>query len=325
MILGGDIGGTKTNLAAFERNGKRLRKIYERKFPSREADSFEEMLGVFLADLGPSAHCEAACFGVAGPVIGRSVHPTNLSWSVDADVAGEILGASRVALLNDMEATFAGIDALEPEELVSLQRGAPAPGAAQALIAAGTGLGESFRVPVAGGYQVVPSEGGHCDFAPRTEEEIELLRFLRETQTWVDVESVVSGRGFLLLHKFLGPSVDHPDFHDETDDPAAEITRRALDGACSICDQAVDLWVSLYGAEAGNLALKTLSRGGVFVAGGIAAKILPKLTSGRFVEAFQQKASLGAVLAAIPITLVLNPETPLVGAAAAAVALLDSA
>ncbi len=325
MILGGDIGGTKSNLAAFERSGKRLRKIYGRQFPSREVGSFEEMLRAFLADLGSRARCEAACFGVAGPVIGRSVHPTNLSWPVDADVAGEILGTSRVGLLNDMGATFAGIDALEPEELVSLQKGSPAPGAAQSLIAAGTGLGESFRVPVPGGYQVVPSEGGHSDFAPRTEEEIEFLRFLRKTQTWVDVESVVSGRGFLLLHRFLGPSVDHPDFHDDTEDPAAEITRRALDGACSICAQAVDLWVSLYGAEAGNLALKTLSLGGVFVAGGIAAKILPKFTSGRFVEAFLQKAALARLLEAIPITVVLNPETPLVGAAATAAALLDSA
>jgi glucokinase len=322
MIIGGDIGGTKCNLGAFERDGKRLRKIYQQKYPSQEVASFDQMLRAFLREIDSDAKVEAACFGVAGPVIARSVHPTNLSWPVDADAAGEALGTDRVRLINDMGATFAGIDALEPDELVLLQRGEGDPRATQALIAAGTGLGESFRVCTGSGYQVVPSEGGHADFSARTEQEIELLRFLRKKQTWVDVESVVSGRGFYVLHQFLGPGVDHPDFHQEGEDPAAEITHRALHGACDICVDAVDLWVSLYGAEAGNLALKTLARGGVFIAGGIAGKILPKLTSGRFVEAFSQKAALQDVLAKIPLTVVLNPEAPLVGAAATAAALL---
>jgi glucokinase len=323
MILGGDIGGTKSNLAAFERDGKRLRKRCQKMFHSREVDSFEHMLRVFLDEMDSGAKIEAACFGVAGPVIGHQVHPTNLAWPVDAIAAGKILGTERVRLLNDMGATFAGIDALEPEDLATLQPGTAEPGATQALIAAGTGLGQSFRVPVGNGaYSVIPSEGGHSDFAPRTEQEIELLRFLKQSRTWVDVESVVSGRGFFPIHQFLGPGVDHPDFHDDGEDPAAEITHRALHGACSICVETVDLWVSLYGAEAGNLALKTLARGGVFIAGGIAGKILPKLTSGRFVEAFSQKAALNDVLAAIPITVVLNPEAPLIGAATAAAALL---
>lgn len=322
MILGGDIGGTKTNLAAFERDGKRLRKRFEQKYPSREVESFEKMLRAFLDEMGSGAKFEAACFGIAGPVIGHRVQPTNLRWPVDAVAAGKVLGTERVRLLNDMGATFAGIDALEPEELVTLQPGRAEPGAAQALVAAGTGLGESFRVPTADGYRVIPSEGGHADFAPRTEQEIGLLRFLKKTHTWVDVETIVSGRGFRPLHEFLGPGVDHPDFHDDGDDPAAEITHRALHGGCSICEQTVDLWVSLYGAEAGNLALKTLARGGVYVAGGIAGKILSKLKTGRFVEAFSQKAALTGILAAIPITVVLNPEAPLVGAAATAAALL---
>lgn len=322
MILGGDIGGTKSHLAAFERDGKHLRKRYQQIYASREMASFDQMLRAFLDGMDSGGKIEAACFGVAGPVIGHAVQPTNLSWPVDAAAAGKILGTERVRLVNDMSATFAGVDALEPEDLVPLQRGAAEPGATQALIAAGTGLGESFRVAEAGGYRVIPSEGGHADFAPRTAQEIDLLRFLKRTHTWVDVETVVSGRGFAPLHQFLGPSVDHPDFHDEGADPAAEITYRALHGACDICVDAVDLWVSLYGAEAGNLALKTLARGGVFIAGGIAAKILPKLSSGRFVEAFLQKAELKDVLSAIPITVVLNPEAPLVGAAATAAALL---
>lgn len=324
MILGGDIGGTKANLATFERNGGKLRKIYQQKFPSREVKSFGEMLRAFVAEMDSGAKFEAACFGVAGPVIGSHVQPTNLSWPVDAAVAGEILGTGHVRLMNDMQATFAGIDALEPDQFAVLQRGKPAPQAAQALVAAGTGLGESFRVWNGNGYLVNPTEGGHSDFAPRTDEEIELLRFLKTEQTWVQVESVISGRGFLRIHRFLGPGVDHPDFHDEHEDPAAEITRRAMDGACSICVAAVDLWVRLYGAEAGNMALKTLARGGVFIAGGIASKILPKIQAGGFVEAFSQKAGLVELLQAIPISVVLNAEAPLVGAGASAAALLES-
>jgi glucokinase len=323
MILGCDIGATKTNFGAFERQDGKLHKIYERKFPSRETKSFELMLRAFIAGIDPRGKIDAACFGVAGPVIGTQVHPTNLSWFVDASVAGEILGTRRVLLINDIEATFEGIDQLGREDLVELQAGHGEPHATQALIAAGTGLGQSCRVWNGGRYLVIPSEGGHSSFAPRTDEEIELLRFLKKEQTWVDVESLISGRGFLRIHRFLGPGVDHPDFHDDKEDPAAEITQRAAHRSCDICVETVDLWVRLYGAEAGNLALKTLARGGVFVAGGITAKILPALTTGAFVEAFSQKASLGDVLGAMPIIAVVNPEAPLLGAAARAAELLS--
>lgn len=322
MILGGDIGGTKCNLAAFDREGKRLRKIYQKKYHSREVSSFTHMLTAFLGEMDSGVKIQAACFGVAGPVIGRSVHPTNLSWPIDADAAGETLGTDRVRLINDMGATFAGIDALEPDELLALQQGKGESHATQALIAAGTGLGESFRVWTGSGYQVIPSEGGHADLAPRTEMEIKLLRFLKQKQEWVDLESVISGRGFQVLHEFLDPALEHPEFQEEDKDRAAEITSRALQNECAVCVEAVDLWLGLYGAEAGNLALKTLARGGIFIAGGIAGKILPKLTAGRFVEAFSEKAALADVLASIPITVVLNPEAPLVGAAATAAALL---
>ncbi|HEV2388074.1 MAG TPA: glucokinase [Candidatus Acidoferrales bacterium] len=322
MILAGDIGGTKTNLAAFVREGGRLRPLNQRKYDSRAAASFEEMLESFLGEMGAGAKFEAACFGAAGAVIGGRVRLTNLAWAVDAGSVGKLLGTSRVRLLNDMEATWAGVDAVEPSELYALQPAAAPPHANQALIAAGTGVGESFRIWTGGRYLPVATEGGHADFAPRTDQEIELLRYLKRSHTWVDVERVVSGRGFFEIHRFLGPGVDHPDFHDPGDDPAAEITRRALDRACSICVAAVDLWISLYGAEAGNLALRTLARGGVFVAGGIAAKILPKLREGRFTEAFAQKAEFGDLLGRIPITVVLNQEAPLLGAAATAAALL---
>lgn len=322
MILAGDIGGTKTILAAFDRDAGRLRPLHRRKFDSRESASFEEMLRVFIAEIGPDARFEAACFGAAGAAIGGRVQLTNLPWALDAGSAAKLLGTGRVRLLNDMEATWAGVDALDTSDLFALQEGTGTPQANQALIAAGTGTGESFRVWGGDRYLAVATEGGHADFAPRTDQEIELLRFLKKSRTWVDVEQVVSGRGFLAIHQFLGPGVDHPDFHDPGEDPAAEITRRALDRACSICAAAVDLWITLYGAEAGNLALKTLARGGIFVAGGIAAKILPKLKEGRFVEAFAQKAEFREMLARIPITVVLNQEAPLLGAAATAASLV---
>lgn len=323
MILGGDVGGTKTNLATFERHGGKLHKLHEQKFPSREVKSFGEMLRAFVEGIDSGTKFEAACFGVAGPVVGTHVHPTNLSWPVDAATAGKILNTQHVRLINDMEATFAGIDALEPEELVVLQPGKAEAHAPQALVAAGTGLGESFRIWTGNGYQVIPSEGGHSDFAPRSEQEIELLQFLKKQQAWVDAESIISGRGFYQIHRFLDPGAEHPDFHDDGEDPAAEITGRALAGGCSVCESAVDLWIRLYGAEAGNLALKTLARGGVFVAGGIAGKILPKMTGGGFAEAFSQKNDLADLLATIPITVALNAEAPLLGAAATAAALLD--
>lgn len=322
MILGCDVGATKTSFGVFERQNGKLNKIYERKFPSRETKSFEEFLRAFIAGLDTTVKFDSACFGVAGPVIGHQVHPTNLPWFVDSDVAGEILGTSHVLLINDIEATFAGIDQLGREDLVELQAGHGEPHATQALLAAGTGLGQSFRVWNGSGYLVIPSEGGHSSFAPRTDEEIELLRFLKREQTWVDVESLISGRGFYRIHRFLGPGVDHPDFHDEKEDPAAEITYRAAQRACDICVATVELWVRLYGAEAGNLALKTLARGGVFVAGGITAKILPALTTGAFVEAFSQKASLAEVLGAMPIIAIVNPEAALLGAASRAAELL---
>lgn len=324
MILSGDVGGTKTNLAAFERQGSKLHKKFERKYASREVKTFEEMLHAFMGEMDSGTKFESACFGVAGPVIDGRVQPTNLSWAVDAAVASGILGTKRLLLINDIEATFAGVDELEPDELVVLQPGRKEPHATQALLAAGTGMGQSFRVWNGSRYLVIPGEGGHSSFAPRTEEEIELMRFLQKEQTWVDVESLISGRGFYRIHRFLGPGVEHPDFHNPGEDPAAEITHRALEKACSICVATVELWVRLYGAEAGNLALKTLARGGVFVAGGITAKIMPAIAAGGFVEAFSQKAELVDVLSAIPIVASLNAETALLGAAARAATLLES-
>jgi len=169
-------------------------------------------------------------------------------------------------------------------------------------------------------YIVAPSEGGHTDFAPRTEKEIGLLRYLKTMYNFVSFELIVSGRGFLTLHEFLNKSVRHPSFDEPGADPAPEITRLGLEGSCRVCGETLDLFVTLYGAEAGNLALKALARGGVFVAGGIAPKILPKMQNGKFFSAFCEKEKFQELLSHFPIHIVLNEEAPLLGAAAEAAA-----
>jgi glucokinase len=264
------------------------------------------------------ARIEGAGFGVAGPIIGKRVQPTNLGWDIDADALARQIGAPSVTLLNDLEATAYGVHWLASDQLSILNAGKRRVRASQSLIAAGTGLGEGVLHWVGDRYVAMPTEGGHCDLAPRTEQEIELLRYMSKSGGPVSFEMVLSGRGFLTLHRFLDRSMDHPDFGEPGVDPAPEITRRALEGSCPICVQALDLWVSLYGAEAGNLALKTLSLGGLFVAGGIAAKILRKLLDGKFLQAFCRKEKFAVLLSEIPIYVVLSEEAPLLGAAAEA-------
>lgn len=326
MILAGDIGGTKCNLALYEVQGKSRRKVVDRRYESRESPTFDEIIAKFLADSRnelkqAGAHAiQAAGFGVAGPVIDRRVKATNLPWIVDAAALSRQLNTAHVVLLNDLEATAHSLAHLEPSELSTLNRGTPAPQATRALLAAGTGLGEAILFWDGGRYVVAGTEGGHTDFAPRTEQEIELLRYMKKSDPCVSVELILSGRGFRVIHTFLDPSVQHPSFaaHD-LDAAAPEITRLALEGGCPVCVKTLDLWVSLYGSEAGNLALKTLARGGVWVAGGIAVKIRKKMEDGTFFRAFCEKEKFSALLAQIPIQMVLNEEAPLIGAMSQAV------
>lgn len=301
-----------------------MQRVHDQRLRSDAHRSFESLLQHFLEETRPGP-LAAACLGVAGPVVGDAVQATNLPWVIRAPALATLLGTSRVRLLNDMEATFAGIDQLGSEAFAVLQAGTAA-AANQALIAAGTGLGQAFRVWLDGGYRVVATEGGHASFAPRNEQECALLHFVRTRKglPWVSVEQLVSGRGFHVIHEFLDPSLSHPSFDHPEQDPAAEVTANALAARCPVCVAAVDLWITLYGAEAGNLALRTLARGGVFVAGGIAPKILPKLREGGFVRAFCEKGELGALLRQIPVWVVLDEEAPLKGAAAVAAALARS-
>jgi glucokinase len=325
VILAGDIGGTKCNLALYEIRGKSHRKIVIERYESREFPTFEEMISKFLIDTraetkdaGANA-IAAAGFGVAGPVIDRRVKATNLPWIVDASALATQLGTPHVVLLNDLEATAHSLALLDPSELSMLNQGIPAPQAAQALLAAGTGLGEAILFWDGTRHVVASTEGGHVDFAPRTEQEIGLLRYMTKQHEYVSVELILSGRGFRTIHSFLDATVIHPSFAGPEADSAPEITHLALEGQCPVCVQTLDLWVSMYGAEAGNLALKALARGGVWVAGGIAVKIRKKMEDGTFFRSFCAKEKFSALLAQIPIRMVLNEEAPLIGAMSKAI------
>lgn len=321
MILAGDVGGTKSNLALFDGQPGAFRRAYYHRFRSQEFAEFEEIVRQFVAQVAGQfpGKIAAAGFGVAGPVIGHQVRATNLPWVVNGESLERILGIPHVVLLNDLEAAAHSLRWLAPAEYFSLNEGPPEPHANRALISPGTGLGEAILFWDGRRHVVSASEGGHCDLPARTPVEIELLRSLSRHLDHVDCEAVLSGRGFRVIHEFLDHAVRHPSFDTPHADPAPEITHLAMTNACPVCVQALDVWVSIFGAEAGNLALKALARGGLYLGGGIPVKILPKLKDGTFFRAFCKKANFAAMLACIPIRVVLNEDAPLIGAAAQAV------
>ncbi|HEU5321812.1 MAG TPA: glucokinase [Methylomirabilota bacterium] len=324
MILAGDVGGTKTALALFETADGGLRLLRDGTLASREFHSLEAAIAAFLGAASPSA-IDAACLGVAGPIVGGRGAVTNLPWVVDEARLVTALVVPRVRLLNDLEATAHGVLALPDDRLHTLQTGEPRRGNV-AVIAAGTGLGEAI---VAAGARplVVATEGGHVDFAPRTELEDRLLAFLRREFGHVSYERILSGAGLFNVYRFLRQAGQAPEREAVAarlrgGDPAAVITELALAYADPLCVSALDLFVTVYGAEAGNLALKALAVGGVVVAGGIAPRILPRLVQGRFLDAFRDKGRLSPVMATIPVRVALDPRAPLLGAASVAAALL---
>ncbi len=324
MILAGDVGGTKSNLALVEKSGDGFEIAFVRRYTSRDYTGFSDIVAAFLRDAAqqiqaaPAGKIQAAGFGVAGPVINDCARMTNLTWGVDGPALRKQLGTEHVKVLNDLEATGYSLPWLAPGDFLVLNAGSGEPRASRALIAAGTGLGEAILRWSGDRYIVEPTEGGHCDLAPRTEREIELLRYMKKTNKYVSFELILSGRGFLTIHEFLNPGVRHASFDDPHADPAAEITGHGLDGSCPVCVETLDLWTALYGAEAGNLALKALALGGVFVAGGIVTKILPKMKDGTFAQAFDEKSKFEDLLSKVPIQAVLNEQAPLLGAAAEA-------
>lgn len=325
MILAGDVGGTKCNLALFSEKAGKLTSVFKQRFASKDFAQFDLIVREFSLQAAPHLAKErvrAAGFGVAGPVINNQVRATNLPWTVDADVLASELNLTDVVLMNDLGATGHSIEHLAPEEYCILNPGKPEHGGTRALLAAGTGLGQSILVWDGARYRVVPSEGGHSDFAPHTEQQIELLRYMRRRYPQVSWELILSGRGFRTLHEFLNPSVVHHSFEDPGMDPAPEITRLGLSRECPVCAETLDLWTAIYGAEAGNLALKVLALGGVYVAGGIAVKIIEKIKDGTFFEAFRDKWKFESLLGNIPVSVVLNESAPLLGAAYEALASL---
>jgi glucokinase len=325
VILAGDVGGTKCNIALFAEKDGKLRVVFKERFASKDFARFDLIIKEFTRQAAPHLTDEkvrAAGFGVAGPVINNRIHATNLPWVIDADSLSKELGVKTIALMNDLGATGHSLDHLPAEDFVVLNQGTPVQGATRALLGAGTGLGQSILFWDGNRYRVVPSEGGHSDFAPHTDEQIELLKFMRKRYPQVSWELILSGRGFRTLHEFLSSSVKHPIFDDPDADPAPFITKMGLSKECPVCVQTLDLWTAIYGAEAGNLALKVLALGGVYVAGGIAVKILPKMQDGTFFKAFRDKWHFEGMLSNVPVSVVLNESAPLIGAAYEALATL---
>jgi glucokinase len=316
MILAGDVGGTKTNLGLFDVQNGALVKVADKRYMSHEHKGLAEIIADFVRAAG--AKLTAAGFGIAGAVVDYRVHTSNLPWDVDGRTLARQLGLDQVRLLNDLEATAHGISTLRPADLEILHQGVSAPEAPRAVIAAGTGLGEAILFWDGSKHIPTATEGGHADFAPHTIRQAELWKFIKARSEFVSTELILSGRGFRTVHEFLSQAVRHPAFDDPKIDSAAEITRMALARECPVCIDAVGLWVEIYGSEAGNLAVRTVARGGIYVAGGIAVKILPLLKDGRFVAAAQHKEKMTEFLAQIPIQVVLDEECPLKGAANAA-------
>jgi glucokinase len=321
MILAGDIGGTNARLAYFQPVKGQLHLISERTFPSREYNEFGEIVCEFLENASPRP--EIACFGIAGPVHNGRVEVSNLPWVIEQSQLAKQIQLPATLLINDLEANAWSIGALSAQDLITLNRVVPSNGN-QAVIAPGTGLGEAGLFWNGTRHEVFACEGGHADFAPQGDLQIELLRFLAGKFGHVSYERVLSGPGLVNVYEFLREkdSTREPEgfaAHLSRTDAAAVISRAAMDGSNPLAAQALELWVSVYGAEAGNLALKTMAVGGVFLGGGISPKILPKLTGSAFMNAFLDKGRLRPLLEGVTVQVITNDKAGLLGAARCAV------
>lgn len=333
MLLAGDVGGTKTRLGLFERSARRPQLVAIHTYVTNNFASFSDILDAFTSDVPASfvtstpprtrarrgPRIDAAAVGVAGPVVGGTAKLTNIAWDISAAEIAARLDTPRVRLLNDLEAMALGAIALGPDEVVQLQAGIARADGSAAVIAAGTGLGEAYLHRVNGRLRPVPSEGGHADFAARTDREIELVRMLRRMYGRAAVEHVLSGPGLLNLHRFTHDGQECPAIRGlDTINAPAGVSRAALEGSCRSCVEALSLFVEAYGAAAGNLALRGVATSGVFLGGGIAPHILPALQDGRFIEAFRAKGPMSDLAANIPVHVMLMPEAGLLGAAVCA-------
>ena len=326
MILAGDIGGTSARLALFDSEGGRLQMVAEQTYPSRQYKGLEGIASAFAAN--HNTRIARACFGIAGPVRNGHVATPNLAWVVDAKSLAQDLGLKAVKLINDLEANAYGVAALGPEDFVTLNPGSANAQGNAAVISVGTGLGEAGLYWDGQAHHPFACEGGHADFAPRNELEAELLFYLQAKFDHVSFERVLSGPGLHSIYEFLretGRGKEPAELGQELlrNDPSAVISRAGLEGRPALCVQALDLFVSFYGAEAGNLALKMMATGGVFLGGGIAPKILKKLQAPAFMAAFTAKGRMRPLLEAMPVRVILKETTALLGAARVAAQMTD--
>ncbi|HEV2421923.1 MAG TPA: glucokinase [Candidatus Acidoferrales bacterium] len=328
MILAGDVGGTNTRLAFFDLRNGQLEKISERTYPSREHASLDDIVADFVG--AQKIRAAAAGIGIAGPVHDGVSHATNLPWIVDARRLGQRVDIPSVSLLNDLEANGYGIATLAPGDFAVLQEGAAGAAGNAVIISPGTGLGEGVLYWDGKQHWPLPSEGGHASFAPEDELQDDLLKYLRTQFGHVSWERLVSGPGLFNIFKFLR------DTGNETEpawltqelagkDPARVISKAALEGKSPLCEKALDLFVALLASECGNMALKVLATGGVYMGGGIPPKILPKLKTVLFLKAFANKGRFRTVLEAMPVRVILNEYTALRGAARRAAMLQQAA
>ena len=319
MILAGDVGGTKVDLALYDFINGKLQYTRDKVFKAKNYPGLAVIVKEFLG----ADQVTAACFGVPGPVRDGRLRLTNLPWTLDSRELSSGLGIEHVFLINDLEANGYGIAELTPEQIYTLAEGDSSQTGNRALIAAGTGLGQSLLIWNGHIHVPFPSEGGHADYAPRNEDEIDLLRFLKEKYNGrVSFERVVAGMGLTSIYQFLRDvrGMEEPAWLAEkiaqVSDPNSVITENALSAKSEICERALDMFVSAYGAEAGNLALKVLSVGGLYVGGGIAPRIVEKLKDGTFIKAFTDKGRLSQLLINMPVRVILESRAALMGAAA---------
>jgi glucokinase len=327
LILAGDIGGTHSRLAIFAEDAGRLCLLQEKIFLSRDHANLDEIVRLFLSQrsdkspaiIGPGP-VATACFGIAGPVLHGRVNASNLAWMIDAGELSRGCGIEQVCLINDLAAHASGIDDLQPDDLVTLNAGQAAPGNA-ALIAAGTGLGEAGMYWDGSRRRAFATEGGHADFAPRNELEAALYSYLMHRYVHVSGERVLSGPGIKNIYDFLrdsGREAEPAWLKDEmaaAADPSALVSRYGLEAKAAICERVLEIFAGAYGSEAGNMALRMLAVGGVFLSGGIAAKILPKLREAGFLQAFVEKGRMRTLLQQIPLKVITNDRVGLIGAA----------
>jgi glucokinase len=319
MLLAGDIGGTKTALGVYSAEGGPRSPLVRDSFPSDDYPSLEAVVREFLSR--HEVRVESACFDVAGPVVGGRAKVTNLPWSIEADDLGRALGLRAVYLMNDLEALAHAVPQLDPTDLSTINEGAAVRGGSIAVVAPGTGLGEAYLTWDGARYLAHPSEGGHADFAPATEVEDGLLRYLRGRFGHVSCERVCSGLGISNVYDYLHHTGHLPETPEVArkmqgaEDRTPIIVEAATNGTSALCDAALDLFVRALGAEASNMALKVLSTGGLYLGGGIPPRILGVLKGGAFLEAFLDKGRLREVLEPMPVHVILMRDAALMGAA----------